>query len=342
MTYEFIDWYRLAGQFRTRTREAPYYFRSNSGTIYPGSSRYDDFRDFPSLRLKPDGSYHNKICEHHECIGFWSGQGQYGTYTQLRSLQGGSSAIRHAFREAAEVAYLELDFQQDDNFELFPFLFDIDGKLGNFFGEFANSLTSPAGIKFGLLPTISDFQSLYSSFRTAFGGFEKEISRKQSKRFTRHGPIHVSGKAGSQLKYSFDGTWTLQGTPRFLASSFTPDQFFLMWLDEFGIHPDFKTVWDILPFSFIVDKVVPVGDLLEYLHPRGWYEPSITFDGTFSVSGLTSTSGAIDKNNRQSIISYGRSTQTPIVGTRKPPELNYKAPDFIGAIGDIATILVSR
>jgi hypothetical protein len=342
MTYEFVNWANVGSSQRLRTRKEQFFQRSlSTGSIYTFDSIASRFRDFPKLRFKNDDIYVNKPCEHHSVIGSWSGISDGFYWQNLATLTGADVALRHAFEQAAEDAALELDFQEDNNFELFPFLFDIDGKLGNFFSEFVGSLTSPAGIKFGLLPTISDFISLFNSWQTAFGGFEKEINSKSMRRTTISGPVYVSGERGDYA-YELTGTWVLQGTPNFLASSFEPIDFFYLWLDEFGIHPDFKTAWDVLPFSFIADKIVPVGDLLEYLHPRGWYQPEITFeDCTFSVNGITSIIGTVTDENRQSIRSYGRHTKSPIIGSRKPNVLEYESPDFEGALQDVATILVS-
>jgi hypothetical protein len=58
-------------------------------------------------------------------------------------------------------------------------------------------------------------------------------------------------------------------------------------LDTLGVHPDLKTAWDIVPLSFVVDYFIPVGDILESLHPRGWAPSCYQFTGYQSLSLTT-------------------------------------------------------
>jgi len=55
-------------------------------------------------------------------------------------------------------------------------------------------------------------------------------------------------------------------------------------LDRIGFHPDLATAWDLVPFSFVLDYVIPLGNYLESW--RGWVS-EMTFTGwkTIKVEG---------------------------------------------------------
>ena len=41
-------------------------------------------------------------------------------------------------------------------------------------------------------------------------------------------------------------------------------------LDWLGFHPDLATAWDLIPFSFVIDYLLPIGDYLESFRSGGW------------------------------------------------------------------------
>lgn len=61
-------------------------------------------------------------------------------------------------------------------------------------------------------------------------------------------------------------------------------------LDSIGFNPDLKSAWDVIPLSFVVDYFIPVGDLLESLHPRGWVNYDVSGGGWSSYEIAFETS----------------------------------------------------
>lgn len=54
------------------------------------------------------------------------------------------------------------------------------------------------------------------------------------------------------------------------------------YLDYIGFYPDLSTLWNMLPFSFLIDYVVPIGDALE---GDPWMVPRVDFSmGCYSVN----------------------------------------------------------
>jgi len=57
-------------------------------------------------------------------------------------------------------------------------------------------------------------------------------------------------------------------------------------LDAQGFHPDLTTVYEAIPFSWLVDWVVPFGDYLQHIS-HNWFEPAVVLHGSFSVKAQT-------------------------------------------------------
>lgn len=57
-------------------------------------------------------------------------------------------------------------------------------------------------------------------------------------------------------------------------------------LDRIGFHPDPATLWELVPFSFVVDYIFPIGQFLEGLRRGGWVK-AVYFDGWVSAKATT-------------------------------------------------------
>lgn len=57
---------------------------------------------------------------------------------------------------------------------------------------------------------------------------------------------------------------------------------FSAFLDRLGFHPDPATLWELVPFSFVVDYIFPIGKFLEGLRRGGWVK-AVYFNGTVSA-----------------------------------------------------------
>lgn len=172
-------------------------------------------------------------------------------------------------------------------FEILPFLLELDETIAMFTRKFlAQAIKNPKGtygmVTWGIQPFISDLKKLLNDVRNIYG---KMPTIKQSiKRMRRVSYKRPWGTHGIPL--DIVGTVRVRGERTFLFPAHAGRIQKALWLlDQIGFHPDLKTVWDILPYSFAVDYFLPVGDILESLHPRGWIRSSSSFDGTYSFKG---------------------------------------------------------
>jgi hypothetical protein len=61
------------------------------------------------------------------------------------------------------------------------------------------------------------------------------------------------------------------------------DRDFLLMLDHIGFHPDVSTLWNAIPFSWLADWFLPIGDALENAIGGTWFRPEIAFSGSKSL-----------------------------------------------------------
>jgi hypothetical protein len=170
----------------------------------------------------------------------------------------------------------KLEFQRNNNFELFTFLADLDGTIAMFTRKFWSQLTY-GSVNWGLLPFISDVRSLYSTLEDIFSG---RLMRDFGSLQKLHRAFPVSVVTND---YRFVGTAYLNGTMQIAPPS--PLELLQIMLDELGVYPDAKTVWDVIPLSFVADYFLPIGDILESTHPRGWFSPNYAFEGHLTLKG---------------------------------------------------------
>jgi hypothetical protein len=183
----------------------------------------------------------------------------------------------------------ELD---NNDFELIPFFLDLDATIAMFSVKFLKQLSYGA-VNWGVLPFISDVRSLIVSlrdiYRQGIGEFAScsKLSRRRDINFTW--PIFESPPYGNvefregNLLHAANGVARANGVLTWNPPSDDAFGKALFLLDELGVHPDLKTAWDVIPLSFVVDYFIPIGNLLESLHPRGWGSSGYTFTGFTSV-----------------------------------------------------------
>jgi hypothetical protein len=239
-------------------------------------------------------------------------------------------------RYARENGYISMDFVNDNAFELIPFILDWDGTLALFSKKLIRE-ASYGTYRWGILPLISDVRSVWATLTTLNGGLERAVSRLNRERISTSIPIHYVYKERSSITGISNLVCEVSGSARFSGkvaggtfySQSAMDQSTRILLDELGLYPDLRTLWDVLPLSFVVDYFVPVGDWLESLHPRGWWNP------TFHLSeGGVSVKGSIDryfeqgpnKRMRSKYKFYQRTPGVPVLGARPPETLEWSCP----------------
>jgi hypothetical protein len=232
-------------------------------------------------------------------------------------------------QQLSQDLYIELDFQKDNSFDLIPFLFDWDSTLAMFSKKFIKEL-SYGSITWGVLPFLSDLKSLQGSLSSINDGllqaYQKILGKPISRRFNKQG-FYDDGV----FQYHAKSVVTLKGV---LGGSVLPDdpgKAFQVLLDEIGLNLDLKVVWDVIPLSFVVDYFLPIGDMLESLHPRGWFNPTFAFDGSISFKmEILQVAYAGDRSGSFEYTSYSRYKTSLDLGSRPPVEPAYQSPSFKG------------
>lgn len=148
--------------------------------------------------------------------------------------------------------------------------------------------------QFGLKPLIGDLTTLYHNV----AGLKQRLRelRKNSgakRRFSEKIPfrptvdyLYPAGNGG----FAKISTVNLRGTARAngaITVSVPPldslENNLKVILDALGAHLDAVTVYDAIPFSWLLDWVFPIGDWLESMTDRRWLKPSVVFE-TGSIS----------------------------------------------------------
>lgn len=184
---------------------------------------------------------------------------------------------------ALQAAHISLDFQKNDGFELIPFLMDWDSTMLMFTKKFWEKLSYGA-VTWGVLPFISECKALLETLLDLNGRIRDAMTKILNRRITRRTRWIYPSIEQTEFRYKVEGTTTVSG--HLTGGLSLPDSEIykgLILLDEFGVHPDLKTVWDVIPLSFMVDYFLPIGDMLESLHPRGWFAPTLSLSGGHSV-----------------------------------------------------------
>lgn len=175
----------------------------------------------------------------------------------------------------------KFSFQENNNFEIINFLAEIDDTMAMFSVNFLKSLRNPTdgylATTFGVMPFLNDLKSLYSTLNDIFSGSMADELRN-GKRIQSVSPVKFRDPVG---QHEFEGKLRFNGV--ITAPAPTSADLLAIALDEVGLHPDLKSVWDLIPFSFLIDYIYPVGDALEQLHPRGWWKPVLNYSGSYSL-----------------------------------------------------------
>lgn len=225
------------------------------------------------------------------------------------------------------LAHVPLPFQENDGFELIPFLADLDGTIAMFTQKFWKQI-SYGSVNWGILPFISDVKSLGNSLSDAFVGIKDTYKRMANRPVTVRCPVRYT-KDFSDHKLHFEGIVKLQGYVTGLGDAPSPGESLAILLDELGLHPDLKTAWDVVPLSFVADYFLPVGDVLESAHPRGWFCPEVTVNGNAAIQGIIKWETGPPYWNAKHVHSYRvywRSKVIVTVPVRRPQAPEFSSP----------------
>lgn len=255
------------------------------GRVGPGPTTLAERITTFSSKLVNGHYVSDNYCEHTKALSLanyiYGGYVRPNNISQLHHVNAGEIQAK-----AWEQAHIGLDFQKNNSFEIIPFLMDWDSTLK----LFAEKLTY-GGFTWGVMPLMSDIQSVINTLSDINHGLVDSFEKVSHKKYTQRCPFSYTGNDGA-FKYAVDGILTLKGHIGGEILPTDPGEAYLVFLDEIGFNPDLRTLWDIIPMSFVVDYFFPVGDFLESTHPRGWFNPTLSFDGTYSIKATISMVGA--------------------------------------------------
>lgn len=163
--------------------------------------------------------------------------------------------------------------ESSSDFGLIQALAELDDSVAIFTRRFWQQL-SYGSLTWGVMPFLSDLQALIDqaqSLARRVGGDPMQYEEQVNSTYT----VPVVFAAGNG---TWEGTLELDVTTRHTGVVTLPGAGILEGFDRLGFHPDVATAWDLVPLSFVVDYLLPIGDVLERFSDRGWVK-AVNFTG---------------------------------------------------------------
>lgn len=189
-----------------------------------------------------------------------------------------------ALREILKQKAYSLDWEKlpsSSSFGLIQIIAEIDDLIAMFTLRFIREL-SYGSFTWGVVPFVSDLKALCDAVSNLLSGldeFHYEDSFELGIELPPYNHYMVGGAPNSITSQAIIRTTTVGDAD---LTTQNPAQRALDWL---GFHPDLATAWDLIPFSFVVDYLFPIGDFLESLRNGGWVQAlSVTGWRTYKIS----------------------------------------------------------
>lgn len=227
----------------------------------------------------------------------------------------------------------KLKFQSNNKFNIIVALLELDETIRAFLAPL--TLASYGGYQWGIKPLISDVKSIINSFKDIYEGrIYKQLENRRCYFTHTEKTELISGTA----KFTITVKTAVEGNLSFDTGD-DPSPIITalrIILDEIGFHPDINTLWDAIPLSFMVDYWIPIGDLLQKVHPQGWFRPVITFSGGAThecevfrqATTLQSTQAgySVESSTAARNVYFIRSGGIALNSTQVENDLQYEAP----------------
>lgn len=133
---------------------------------------------------------------------------------------------------------------------------------------------SYGGVKWGWLPLVNDIMAANDAANSVknsvLDGNRRTASYRVNDTFTvvtQPLPSVIGTvKHSWDVKVKYRGLITYENSP-------------LAFFDYMGFHPSPKLLWDIIPLTFAIDTILPIGDMLKALTPAKGWTKSANFTG---------------------------------------------------------------
>lgn len=130
------------------------------------------------------------------------------------------------------------------------------------FGKKLLSSVSYGGYKWGWAPLLNDVSAVADTVKRCSRN-PPGLPQPYSDENTITKSVSVPHRGGV-----FTHTWELKTKYEGFVST---ELDILSYYDFIGFHPSPKVIWDLVPLSFAVDYVLPIGDMLDRISPtQGW------------------------------------------------------------------------
>lgn len=129
-------------------------------------------------------------------------------------------------------------------------------------------------VKWGWLPLVNDIMAISDA-----GANVKKSVLDGNKRVSQYNATHKIQKNSVDVRF---GDWLVHHrweveVKHIGTVSYEND--ILAFYDYLGFHPSPKVLWDIVPFSFALDYILPIGDILKKLSPQKGWVKAVNFTG---------------------------------------------------------------
>lgn len=144
------------------------------------------------------------------------------------------------------------------------------------------SYASYGTVKWGWMPLISDIMAANDAAEkvknSLLFGDRRQFPYAKSDRFTIVTPPILTA-SGSTVSHEWDVKVKHKGYIEYQNDV-------LAFYDYMGFHPSPKLVWDLIPLSFAIDYILPIGDMLSQLTPKKGWVKSANFTGWRTVRAM--------------------------------------------------------
>lgn len=280
---------------RTRIRKA------EGKTIIPGLGTYPAHYEQELFR---ESSYPGSNNCHHRkmvsaCTGTITGPGH--TYPGARMVNADGYSHRafsdprlHRFLADLFRSVAWEDLPSSSKVGLIQLLAELDDSILIFTKKFWKEL-SYGSFTWGVLPFVNDLQALLGRIEPLINAINGDFSWENESSFEVTLPPIVGWP---EIIIS-------NGKLRRTGKLVPPAGINILgYFDHLGFHPDVSTAWDLVPFSFLVDYLFPIGDFLDNLSQRGWTR-FITFDGWTTIKYEIAHSTYADSQANFNSVNYG-------------------------------------
>lgn len=157
---------------------------------------------------------------------------------------------------------------------LIQILAEIDDTIALFTARFWQNL-SYGSWTWGVMPFVQDLCAVataVSNLSKNLNDFSYEDTYQSSKEYLIYEDYQLSVYCTVDTVFRLTGRGNSEYAP--------PINRALDWL---GFHPDLATAWDLIPLSFVVDYLLPIGDYLQSFRQGGWVK-ALYFYGWFTTN----------------------------------------------------------